>query len=346
MPLPFQRTLSQARRRGFVKTVSILIAVLMKKVSIRFRYVPKTAIVEINKSKMLLYPRKGAIHFELFLHKKREPICTDYLLKSGILRKDNVALDIGANIGYYALVEAKLVGTHGKVYAVEPVLENFDLLKKNVILNNLRNIDSYRFAFGEKVTKSKIYVSTSVNLCAMNRNFVGGEIIGEQEVTVETVDRFLEDKEFPKLIRMDVEGYEYEIIKGMPQTLQKDIDILVELHPHILSYKLDEILEILEQNNFGVRFVVFEGKVDENIVMKDLLKKSGDKMPIVASNISIQELKKLIDANPDFGPNVVFEKQHLKNQSGSIKSTEQLLSQLWLSPDSFKIKATKQKLDS
>jgi FkbM family methyltransferase len=213
-PLPFSRTLSKREKRGFAQTVSLLIAVSLKGFSTRLRYVPKSTVVEVNNSQMILYPRNGAIHFDLFLYKKREPICTEYLLHSGILKKGDVALDIGANIGYYALTESRLVGEQGKVYAVEPVQENYDLLRKNVTLNCLENIGSFRFAFGGSAKRAKIYVSESVNLCALDKDSVGGVIVGEEDVQVETVDTFLEDKGQPQLIRMDVEGYEYEIFKG------------------------------------------------------------------------------------------------------------------------------------
>jgi hypothetical protein len=122
------------------------------------------------------------------------------------------------------------------------------------------------------------------------------------------VDTFLKNRIFPKLIRMDVEGYEYEIIKGMPQTLNKNIRILVELHPHLLDKKIDEILMILVQNNFKVRFAAFEDKVEENKIVRLLFKKAGNKLPLVASNISCAELKNLINENPDACPNVVFQK--------------------------------------
>ena len=89
---------------------------------------------------MLLFPKNGAIQLDLFLHKKREFICTDYLIGDGIIKEEDVVLDIGANIGYYALIESQLVGLNGKVYAVEPVQGNFELLKKNVHLNNLENV--------------------------------------------------------------------------------------------------------------------------------------------------------------------------------------------------------------
>ncbi len=75
---------------------------------------------------------------------------------------------------------------------------------------------------------------------------------------------------------------------------------------------MDEIFQILEQNNFTVRFVVFENKIVENRIVRFLLKKAGDKLPIVASHISVQELKKLMKKKTNRGvgsPNVVFEKQ-------------------------------------
>jgi FkbM family methyltransferase len=306
--LPFSRTLKQIGETGFVRTVSMLIAVALKGVSTRLRYLPKSAIVEVNNCPMLLYPRKGAIHFELFVFKKREPICTDYLQKSGILKKCEVALDIGANIGYYALLESQLVGTQGKVYAVEPVKENLELLKKNVQLNKAENIHSYHLALGETNATAKIYVSTSVNLCSMNKDTVGGKLVGEEIVPVQTVDSFLIDKEPPKLIRMDVEGYEYEIFRGMSQTLKKDVRILIELHPRVLAGKLEDLLQILEQNNFKARFVVVESKVQPHKIMTALLKKGGDRTPIVYRDISVLQLKDVIAEYPELSPNVVFEK--------------------------------------
>jgi FkbM family methyltransferase len=313
MPVPFYRTIKQSKEKGFVRTASMVLVLSLRFILEHLKYFPENTIVEVNNSKMFLLPRKGAIHRELFSYKKREPICTNYLMHSGILKEGDVVLDIGANIGYYVLVEAQLVGKSGKVYAVEPVCSNFELLQKNVQLNSFKNVSTFQFAFGEKDTKSEIYVSDKSNLCAMNRNAVGGKIISAQEVCVETVDTFFKDKAPPNLIRMDVEGYEYEIIKGMAKTLKGNIKILAELHPlrcYIDPEKMDELFQVLEQNNFTVRFVVFEDKVVENRIVRFLLKKAGDKLPIVASNISMQELKKLIEDNPGVAsPNVVFEKQ-------------------------------------
>ena len=232
MKLPFYKTIKQAKTKGFVKTVFMLLALSLSKRSILpyLKHIPESAIVEVNKSKMLLFPRKGGInciHFDLFLYKKREPNCTDYLMHSNVLKDGDIVLDIGANIGYYVLIESQLVGKSGKVYAVEPVRSNFELLERNVQLNNLKNVSTFQFAFSDEDAKSgTMYVSDKNNLCTMNRNAAIsgkiGKIVSEEEVPVATVDTFFKDKTPPNFIRMDVEGSEYEIIKGMAKTLNRE----------------------------------------------------------------------------------------------------------------------------
>jgi hypothetical protein len=147
----------------------------------------------------------------------------------------------------------------------------------------------------------------------MDKNSVGGKIIGIQNVSEETSDTFLNNKPSPNLIRMDVEGYEYKIIRGMPQTLKGDVRILVELHPTYLSEeKLVEIFTILRQNNFWVRFAVFEPKVDESKIVNSLLQKSEAVTPspnFVIENVSLQKLQKVMKSYPSISPNVLFEKQ-------------------------------------
>jgi FkbM family methyltransferase len=313
MSAPFYRTFKQAKVKGFTKTIFSILAILLKRILNPVK-IPEKSVVQVNDSKMLLYPKKGAIYEDLFLYKKREPLCTDYLMHSGVLKEGDIVLDIGANIGYYVLIESQLVGEKGKVYAVEPVRSNFELLEKNVQLNNLKNVSTFQFAFGEKDAKSEIYVSDKSNWCAMNKDAAGGKILFAQEVSMQTVDTFLEDKAPPDFIRMDVEGYEYQVIKGMAKTLKSNTKILIELHPwrpFLEPEKMDELFDILERNNFRAQFAVFENKVKENKIVTLFMKKAGDKLPIVSANMSMQELRLFVESNLMLrvSPNIIFEKQ-------------------------------------
>ena len=103
----------------------------------------------------------------------------------------------------------------------------------------------------------------------------------------------------------------------MTQTLKENVRILVELHPFILANeKTDEIFQILDQNKFKVQFAVFENKVKENNIIRALSRKAGNKLPIVASNISLLELKELIHQNYGWPP-MLFSKNKFLPRNGT-----------------------------
>ena len=91
---------------------------------------------EINGSRMYLDPTDKGLSIDLLVDGIREPYITEVTKRE--LKQGQTVVDIGANIGYYALLEARQVGPTGRVYAIEPVPENFATLNKNVRLNQYR----------------------------------------------------------------------------------------------------------------------------------------------------------------------------------------------------------------
>lgn len=144
-----------------------------------------------------------------------------------------VAIDVGANIGYYALLEATLVGQEGLVYALEPFPRNYGLLVRNIRLNGLQDrIRSFPLAAGNGNGTSNMYLGRSDNmhcLMAYDREDAYKESI---EVETVTLDRFLEDKRRIDFLRMDLEGFECQVLEGMGKTLERDRpDLFFEVHP-------------------------------------------------------------------------------------------------------------------
>jgi len=88
-----------------------------------------------------------------------EPFETELVRKE--VKKGDVVLDIGANIGYYTLIFAKLVGQEGEVLAFEPDPNNFALLKKNIEINGYRNVSLLQKAVSNRSGKIRLYLSDS-----------------------------------------------------------------------------------------------------------------------------------------------------------------------------------------
>jgi len=161
----------------------------------------------------------------------------------------------------------KIVGEKGKVYAIEPVPDNVDLLKRNIELNKYTNIEVYQLAIGSKDGLAPCYIAKARNLSTLIKQISHAEkggYVKEIEVKLTTIDDFLKDKPYPNKIRMDVEGYEYEIIKGMNETLEAclPLEIFIEFHFDLLGKEKSlEILRILKEADFEISDITNEQRL-------------------------------------------------------------------------------------
>lgn len=170
------------------------------------------------------------------------------------LNSNNIIfIDIGANVGIYSMLASAL--NFKKIFAFEPNTFVFGNLYKNIKLNSLR-VTLENKAVGSKLTK--VNISKNLN----DQNFVTNTKklnIETEEVECVTIDslNFFDENLF---IKIDVEGYEYEVLKGLTNTFfkNKNIIILIELNKNHSNTK--NIFNFLKNNNF----VNFGYKVMEN----------------------------------------------------------------------------------
>lgn len=212
---------------------------------------------EINGSRMFLDLRGDqGLSRDLFFYRRREVPETEYLMQTNVLKKGDTMFDLGANIGYYVLLESKLVGDTGVVYAMEPVSKCFERLKENVELNNLKNVQLFKVGAGDKNTKAFINVGKNLNLSAMTF-YRNADFTSQEEVEMVTIDSFLADKKAPALVRMDVEGFEYAIVAGMTKTLaHPDLQLLIEVHSGILTEEqMRTMFDSFRKNDFDMGVV-------------------------------------------------------------------------------------------
>lgn len=216
-------------------------------------------VKNIQGSKMYLDIRDKGVSRELALMEVREKLLTETLQNT--LREGDCVVDIGANIGYYALIEARSVGPHGKVYAIEPVPHNMQLLEDSVRLNNYSNVETFQLAVGQQNGTLPLYISDHPNWSSF---YPSRNVVGRVNVAVVTLDSFLKDKRRPSLIRMDVEGYEYEILKGMNDILESTtpLRLFVEFHPDIMGKQRASVfLSTLKEHHFQLKRVILEPNI-------------------------------------------------------------------------------------
>ena len=186
----------------------------------------KTDFAEVDGHKMFL-DSKDSLH--LSVREAYEPLETELIKKE--IKKGDTVLDIGANIGYYTLIFARLVGENGKVFAFEPDPTNFSLLKKNVEINGYKNVILIQKAVSNKSERLKLYLS---------KDNMGGHTIcnphnSRQSVEVEAIrlDDYFENYNGKiDFIKMDIEGAEGGAIQGMSNILKNNnVKIVSEFCP-------------------------------------------------------------------------------------------------------------------
>ncbi len=178
-------------------------------------------------------------------------------------KEGDIVIDVGAHIGRYALIGSKRVGKRGKVISIEANPMVFEILYKNVGLNHASNIVALNYAVYSKQTKIKLFVGddklnyTIYNTIISNRANEGNFV----EVNADTLDNILiKNKinyEDVNWIKIDVEGAEFEVLKGATNILSKskDIALLIEIH-NIEEGKnfYKEIIDLLGNFNFKIEF--------------------------------------------------------------------------------------------
>lgn len=181
----------------------------------------------------------------------REPITTvayqNELNRIQRLTNDTITvIDIGANIGYYALMPVSQVG-NCKVLAIEPVPENIRRLQRNTELNGYsESIRIHESAVGSESDVASLYRAHYSNFHTMQKRSREEQPERFREtiqVTVKPLSEILEEEGINPsdvdAIRMDVEGYESQIFSGMSSVFGSDSDLLlnIEVHPLLMNDK-------------------------------------------------------------------------------------------------------------
>lgn len=208
------------------------------------------AIVQGNK--MYLGPKDS---LNLSINGVYEDVETEFVKK--IIHKGDVVLDIGANIGYYSLIFAKLVGKLGKVFSFEPEPYNFSLLNKNIKINHYDNVVTENRVVSDFNGITKLYLSeirTGMHRIYPSR-YTTTKTVDVKTISIDDYFQNNELKDKISFIKIDVEGSELGVLHGMKNILQNNhmIKVLLEFVPFCIrefGAKPKDLLDFLNDMNF------------------------------------------------------------------------------------------------
>lgn len=169
----------------------------------------------------------------------------DEIIVESCLKTGDTFVDVGANVGTVALAAAAKVGQSGRVIAIEAHPTTYRHLQENIALSQVNHIQVFNYAVG--AAKGTIHFKRFGN--DDMRHVIYGEGI---QLPLDTLDNLI-TLETIHLLKIDVEGFEKEVLKGAEATLQKTHMIYIETDENALrrfDTTIDEIHSLLREHNF------------------------------------------------------------------------------------------------
>ena len=207
------------------------------------------------------------------------------------LRPKDLFYDVGANIGLYTLLSSGV--TQAQSVCFEPSSQDFLTLKNNIEKNNL---STKTIMINKGVGEKEDQVHFSIGHDTTNHILPENKIENSIKIDIVTLDNIIEKHGFPEVLKIDVEGYEYAVIKGATKLLGSNYGpniIIIELRGLGNKYGFDEIKIHQYITNMGYKNVHYNPltrkiSVDKKFSAKKIL---GDMIYIKNIDKAISRLK-------------------------------------------------------
>lgn len=157
-------------------------------------------------------------------------------VRDNIIKKGDIIFDVGAHHGLHTLAYAIWTGASGMVYSFEAHPQNAGIIKKNIKLNNIGNVKVIAKAVGASSKSMYIHDYSNAHiLVGIEENMI--------KTKMATLDTYIELK--PDFLKIDVEGYETNVLKGASEVLKTKPKLSIEVHSKALFKYNSSFIEML-----------------------------------------------------------------------------------------------------
>ncbi|WP_034886445.1 FkbM family methyltransferase [Gillisia sp. JM1] len=209
--------------------------------------------------------------------------------------RNNLIFDVGANIGSKSIIFSKLAR---KVVSFEPSEKLFIFLQKKFANTN---VILFNYALGNSVSKSDLYIVENneaynslnkkhIEITATSRNIATIDTVKHQQVNVEIIENFITKFGIPKYIKIDVEGYEYEVIKGLKTTVP-----IISFEANLPEFSEESIQIIKYLDELSLNRYKYNFTVSNSFIMKNFIAKEEAINFLIDTNLQYVEIYAILD---------------------------------------------------
>ena len=223
--------------------------------------------LQVNGQSFLMYSRCDDGIIDPIFYNRSYIEYKDLIVFTSFIQDENVIFDIGSNTGIYSILSS-ITSEKSIIYSFEPNLVNLKRLERNISLNRLKNITVVPKAVGSDNTiisftipKAKIISDTSSAIENFSKSTYKGKLAWKNiEVEQVSIDEFCNDNNIHHvhMIKIDVEGYELNVLNGAATTIQKCKPILL-LESFINEEKKKYLQDFVKKYEYYVYIILREG---------------------------------------------------------------------------------------
>lgn len=183
-----------------------------------------------------------------------------------LLHPGDCVLDIGANVGYYTMVAAKLVGPGGCVHAFEASPQTFCWLKANARLNPAADIHVHDKAVSDECGEVTFHTAKEACTGYSSIRDLGAETGSVARVPSVSIDSILNDLPPVRLVKIDVEGAEMLVLRGMSGLIERDQPFVIfEVDDGFLrelGFSAQDLCDFMTQRGYHLHRIVARGDLE------------------------------------------------------------------------------------
>jgi FkbM family methyltransferase len=244
IPFVFYMIIRYSRLFKLLEPIDILLGKVFEKFPIK---------TNLNFELFMRYPT----NLELFLNGYYEYETTKIVLK--VLKEGELCIDVGANCGYYTILFSKIVKEKGSVLSFEPDKNNLFFLIRNVEYNRCNNVRIYPYAVSDSDGFAILYIDKKgggdSHIIESTESKINNENIEIRTIKLDSLDY----NKLIYLLKIDVQGNEVKVFKGLSKTLTNIRYIIFEYWPTGIIERSKEnpflIFEILSKNDFNLYLI-------------------------------------------------------------------------------------------